>query len=53
MLPKPIKFSLQAERTPLIINEMIKSQADVIFLQEAFQKRLNDIDYENIKFKYE
>ncbi len=42
MLPKPIKFSLQAERTPLIIDELLKSQADVIFLQEAFQLEFRD-----------
>ncbi len=42
MLPKPIKFSLQELRTPLIINEIIKSNADVIFLQEAFQGEFRD-----------
>lgn len=36
MLPKPIHFSLQKERTPLIIEEINKSEDDIIVLQEAF-----------------
>jgi endonuclease/exonuclease/phosphatase family metal-dependent hydrolase len=36
MLPKPIKFSLQAERTDLIVDLIKKSGDDVIILQEAF-----------------
>jgi endonuclease/exonuclease/phosphatase family metal-dependent hydrolase len=37
MLPKPIKFSKQSERVPIIAKELLKSDYDVIFLQEAFQ----------------
>ncbi len=36
MLPKPIKFSFQRERTDLIIEEIKKSNDDIIVLQEAF-----------------
>lgn len=36
MLPKPIKFTYQAERTVLIGKELKKGDYDVIFLQEAF-----------------
>lgn len=36
MLPKPIKFTYQAERTNLIIQAMAKSDYDMIFFQEAF-----------------
>lgn len=36
MLPKPIKFSYQKERTDLIIKEILASPYDVIVLQEAF-----------------
>lgn len=42
MLPKPIKFSLQAERTPLIIKQLKNSQYDVIVLQEAFAKSFRE-----------
>lgn len=52
MLPKPIKFTLQAERTPLIINELIKSQADVIFLQEAFQSEFREQLFKKTKQSY-
>lgn len=36
MLPKPIYFSYQGERSELIIDEIMKSDYDLIFLQEAF-----------------
>jgi endonuclease/exonuclease/phosphatase family metal-dependent hydrolase len=36
MLPKPIKFTHQAERTDLIIDLIKKSGDDVVILQEAF-----------------
>lgn len=36
MLPKPIHFSYQAERTRLITDVLNKSEYDLIFLQEAF-----------------
>ena len=52
MLPKPIKFSLQAERTPLIINELEKSKADVIFLQEAFQSEFRQKMLNKLKSLY-
>ncbi len=52
MLPKPIKFSLQAERTPLIIDELFKSKADVIFLQEAFQIEFREQLLEKLKATY-
>lgn len=52
MLPKPIKFSMQAERTPLIIDELIKSKADVIFLQEAFQSEFREQLNKKLKQTY-
>lgn len=52
MLPKPIKFTLQAERTPLIINELLKSKADVIFLQEAFQSEFREQLQKKLKQAY-
>lgn len=36
MLPKPVRFSLQNTRTDLIVEELLKSDADIILLQEAF-----------------
>lgn len=36
MLPKPIKFSHQNERTSFIVDHIAKSDYDVVFLQEAF-----------------
>ncbi len=52
MLPRPIKFSLQAERTPLIISEMLKSNADIIFLQEAFQNKFQKEVLKKTKQQY-
>jgi len=42
MLPKPINFSKQAERTPLIASELLKTDYDVILLQEAFQNKFRN-----------
>lgn len=36
MLPKPINFTRQIERTDLIAKEILKADYDVILLQEAF-----------------
>lgn len=36
MIPKPVKWSLQVERTDEIAKELLKGQYDIIFLQEAF-----------------
>lgn len=36
MLPKPIYFSYQKERSDYIIDELLRSDYDLIFLQEAF-----------------
>lgn len=36
MLPKPIKFTLQEERTEIITNQLLKSNYDIVLLQEAF-----------------
>lgn len=39
MLPKPIKFSRQNERTRVIASQLSHSTHDVIVLQEAFFKK--------------
>lgn len=42
MLPKPINFSKQAERTPLIASELLNADYDIILLQEAFQNKFRN-----------
>ena len=38
MLPRPVKFTMQARRTQAIIEQLKKTNYDVIFFQEAFIK---------------
>lgn len=52
MLPKPIKFSYQVERTTLIGNELGKGDYDVIFLQEAFPGWFHKRIYKMTKDRY-
>lgn len=52
MLPKPIKFTYQAERTTLIGEELNKGHYDVIFLQEAFPGWFHKHIYQMTKAKY-
>ncbi len=52
MLPKPVKFSVQGDRTQLIINELLKVDHDVIVLQEAFMKCFRRKVGEALKSKY-
>lgn len=40
MLPKPIKSSLQKTRTRIIPEELVKTNYDMIFMQEAFTQGL-------------
>lgn len=42
MLPKPIKFSMQRQRSPLIGRALRNSGADIILLQEAFTLAFRD-----------
>lgn len=42
MLPKPIHFSFQKERTHLISQELKNLDADIILLQEAFSTRFKN-----------
>jgi endonuclease/exonuclease/phosphatase family metal-dependent hydrolase len=42
MLAKPIKFSMQRERAPLIAKALQTSGADIILLQEAFTRAFRD-----------
>lgn len=52
MLPKPINFSKQVERTHLIAAELKKTDYDIILLQEAFIARFrNTVAYE-LRDKY-
>lgn len=52
MIPKPINFTLQPERTELILKELKKSRAQVIFLQEAFRKSFRKKLFKNLKEIY-
>jgi endonuclease/exonuclease/phosphatase family metal-dependent hydrolase len=52
MLPKPINFSKQRARTPLIIEKLQKSHYDVIFLQEAFRSKFQKELKENLSETY-
>lgn len=38
MIPRPIRFSYQSERTNFIIHELKNESFDIVFLQEAFSK---------------
>ena len=52
MLPKPIKFSLQPDRTKLIGDIFEKSDYDFIFFQEAFSSKFRSTVGKRIKNKY-
>lgn len=52
MLPKPIKFTYQAERTRLITDILNKSEYDLIFLQEAFPGYFHDHIFGKTRLKY-
>lgn len=52
LLPKPIKFSYQAERTKLISELLNNSDYDIIFLQEAFPGSFHDHLFGVTKKKY-
>lgn len=43
MLPKPIKFSLQKDRTRLIADHLKDTDYDVLFLEEAFSSNFRKI----------
>jgi exonuclease III len=52
MLPRPIKFSKQEERLPLIIAELKKLNHDVIVLEEAFWEKFRTEMGEELKSTY-
>lgn len=52
MLPKPINFSKQKERTPLIGKALLNSNYDIILLQEAFIGRFRKDVGRLLKDKY-
>lgn len=52
MIPKPISFSKQKERTILIAEEMLKTDHDIIFFQEAFSKGFRKQMTQKLKEKF-
>lgn len=52
MLPKPINFTKQKERSGLIADEMLKTDHDIIFFQEAFTKGFRNEMKNRLKEKY-
>jgi endonuclease/exonuclease/phosphatase family metal-dependent hydrolase len=52
MLPKPINFSKQVERTHLIAAELKNTDYDIIVLQEAFIARFRNTVANELKGKY-
>lgn len=52
MLPKPINFTKQKERSVLIADEMLKTDHDIIFFQEAFTKGFRNEMKNRLKEKY-
>jgi endonuclease/exonuclease/phosphatase family metal-dependent hydrolase len=52
MLPKPIKWSLQAERTQAIANQLENSNYDFIFFQEAFMPSFREEITKKLKGQY-
>lgn len=52
MIPKPINFSRQKERTALIGKELLESDYDIILLQEAFVNRFRKDISKVLKDKY-
>ncbi|HXH74858.1 MAG TPA: sphingomyelin phosphodiesterase [Bacteriovoracaceae bacterium] len=52
MIPKPILFTKQGIRTSLIIKELLKTDHDVVVLQEAFSPVFRMRAYSKLKHKY-
>ncbi len=52
MLPKPINFSKQVERTHLIAAELKNTDYDIVLLQEAFIARFRNTIAKEVKAKY-
>jgi endonuclease/exonuclease/phosphatase family metal-dependent hydrolase len=52
MLPKPIKWTYQHERSVALSEQLIKLDYDVIFFQEAFQENFRTITIEKMKDLY-
>lgn len=52
MLPKPIWFSMQPERTIAIAQELKKLDHELIFLQEAFIDEFREHLYKELKTQY-
>jgi endonuclease/exonuclease/phosphatase family metal-dependent hydrolase len=52
MLPKPLKFSIQGDRTQLIIQELLKVDHDIIVFQEAFTKSFRENVGQALQEKY-
>lgn len=52
MLPKPIKFSYQKERTEYIIQHLAKENFDVVLLQEAFSGDFRNKVQDSLKKLY-
>lgn len=52
MLPKPVKFSKQKQRTPVIIKALLSTEADVIVLQEAFSRYFEKYLRFGMRFHY-
>ena len=52
MLPKPIHFSKQRERVPLIVDELEKLDHDIVFLNEAFTNGFRNLAMIRLQKKY-
>lgn len=52
MLPKPIKWTHQKERTDALLEQLSKLNYDVILFQEAFQKSFRETTIEKMKELY-
>lgn len=52
MLPTPIKWSLQKERTQAITEQLIKTNHDLIFFQEAFTQDFREFLSKKLNQKY-
>lgn len=52
MIPKPLNFTRQVERTHLIAAELKKTEYDIVLLQEAFISRFRNTVAHELKGKY-
>ena len=52
MLPKPLKFSKQVERTRLISSQLQKTDYDVVLFQEAFTRGFKNMVKKDLRKKY-